>query len=169
MTTFSAASLAAALVLGVSAFSTAQADSTNRDLARLQSLLRQVAPASVAPAAAPLLRSGKFVVTGHIKKQSDFALPVTCYVTIQHANYPNLYIQENSSRQAVFMGNDGTCVVSIPYRWTNADNSVPVDISIEAHSGYDQNGNSRSTDRDLSSIPLPAQNATTNISFDVTL
>jgi len=170
MQKFSAASLAAALVLGVSAFSTAQADSTNRDLARLQSLLRQIAPATVITTAAPVVRGGKFVVTGHITRKSNFALPVTCFITVVHSNYPNLYISERSSKKAVFVGNDGTCVVSIPYRWPNADDSIPVNIAIDVESSYDQKSNNvRETDRDLPSIPLPAQNATTNINFDVTL
>ena len=66
MRKLSTAALTAALAFGASIPSTAQADPPNHDLARLQTLLRQIAPAAPAAPGTIVRRGGQIIVTGRI-------------------------------------------------------------------------------------------------------
>jgi hypothetical protein len=134
-------------------------------------LLRQIAPAVPAAPGTIVRRGGQIIVTGRITESTHLIQPVRCEVTVQQSS-PYAANFERYSTEATFQGHDGTCVVRIPFRWENADDSYPIEVYVDLSSAdVDKRTGAgpRYTSFYFPFMPLPAQKSTTNLSFNVVM
>ena len=130
-----------------------------------------ITPPSAAPATgtqslATVTRVGTFIFKITIKIVSPVSvIPADTkpYCTAYAYHSGTVYFSENVSSTAHRTGNTATCVLRIPYLWTDATPGVGVSPQI-----YVSGGN-RGLNRNLPVIPLPANNTTTIFNVGVRL
>ena len=112
-------------------------------------------------------RTASVVFVGHITRSTNITLPVACHVYISDNNHA-----EYATRNVVFQGNTGTCVVPIHFKWAEADPSDPVDMAAYVEGSYAASptiSSYRESYFPLPSIPLPAEGEIKKVSFNTTL
>jgi hypothetical protein len=146
---------------------------------------RQAASAEPqAAAATAVTRYGVVEVTGTYYIHSATitgSTPIVCVATLSTYDYASEVdyssIEEAASAKATVSGNKATCVVEIPYEWflySVTTDTVSVNVSVYAGLGTNTitgalAGSVRLSERGLPSIPVPADGATTLITYTLFL
>jgi hypothetical protein len=142
---------------------------------RIERLLRELATKDAATATAtPVTRTASVKVVGTIRRVSQIKLPLTCTMFLSDRNGHN----EEKTGAVTFNGTLGTCTVEIPFRWANTDPDGVLDVNVGVSnvplggilvSAAAASDVSRSSDFGFPLLPLPKQNTTTQLTFDIRL
>ena len=136
-------------------------------LKNLQSTASETSSAQPVPTAVTS-RGGTFNFTITVNRVSTNTEPMACSATIIHFNPSATYLEEASGK-VIFNGNTGTCKISIPYIWKNADTLFKVSIETSINPYFPctttcvERPINRFSSHDLGDIALPANGATTPI------
>jgi len=153
-------------------------------LAHQRARLLQAAPESqtaeadeLAPAAAPLTGTLKFVFTITVKSTNLGSDQIACTAdaSVSDGTFPagNVF-DETAAVAATRNGSTATCTVQIPYSWpltTPTTDMVSLDVSVSAPSVFTINSALpiRSHTRTLNSIKVPLNGATTTTNVAITI
>lgn len=165
--------LAVSLLVAQLVSATAIAEPREATDIRLERLLRKLEaltePAADAQPAAAVTRTAVIRVRGTINKKSAFTLPLRCSVKIAHSNAAlTLSFVEDMSALVTFAGNTGTCDLTVPFKWQNADTSRKVNVSVSIYIDdcvCAQTEVTRSTHFSFAPILLPGEGTTRLINF----
>ena len=116
-----------------------------------------VAPAATAARAGTI----RIILVITVKNGTVATVKPNCNVGISHSP-PGIYYSHSASVQGTRVGNAGQCALLIPYSWSHADTSQPVNIGVSAYVG------NWSASVPVPSIPLPANGALTTVSVAIT-
>lgn len=131
---------AAGLLIAALYPSIAYAQSAHQAPPMTPQMLQQVQQARAAHRAAPsatVARHGTIVVEASFDKQSNFTLPVRCYVDILMNTFsspttsltPTRLLQDSL---ATFNGSEGHCMVSMAYDWPSVDADAVMAVFLSA-------------------------------------
>jgi hypothetical protein len=142
---------------------------------RIEQILRELVTKDAStPALTPVTRSASVKVTGTIRRFSQVKLPLTCTIFLSDRDSHN----ERKSGPVAFNGSVGTCTVVIPFRWANTDADGMIEVDVEVSNSPPGGSEAvattgsdilRSSDFELPPVPLPKENATTQLTFDIRL
>jgi hypothetical protein len=128
--------------------------------------LQQMPSSTGAEPRATVSRTGRirFRIKIAVKNGSDPSFLPSCQGSFSHQGVLHSY-SEAQSVQGTRVGNDAECVILINYRWPQANDANPVNVSIFASISSP----SRSHSQSLAPIPLPPNNDLTGITVNINL